>query len=366
MAPPLASLFLILAASASAADCPIPTFDDNGSPRPRLPAEHASCALMQSVKPEYDRLVRTAGLVPAPSFSFHPSAESNAYYFDKLDAVRINYGFAAERPTLAQIRTVLAHELGHAVQARGPEGRERRALFDRLQALDRSGRLEPRHMQEWADFSRRYEAQADGIAQQLLATAGFPAATARVGTQQYFGCGNDLAAPLTTHPSGARRVINTTFGQSILDRNATALASPGFFDGARARGGGATVGAGLRPGRFTPAVKLSDFDAQGRLLPGRLVAGRMRVPMPHAGPGPNPVRGMAYAANGVLRRMEPSLRRSVDAIARRESVTQKVLTICRTGDSDALARDFGVSGWTRRIAADKARKAAEWLGSWLP
>lgn len=346
MATPLAGLLLISALAAGAEQaCPLDWVD----PPPRVALYGAGepvCARALALRGDFEKLLAAAKLRAPVTLWFHPLLVENASYLEAERRLTVYYGFML-RSTRTGLLYVLAHELGHAVQADGPGGAERARAWTRRMAAKRHGAFDAQEQARWSGFSRRHEAQADAIAQELLAAAGFPPDTARRGEQSTVGC--SLARdPGPDHPADAQRAMNLSLGEELLARPKGALSGPveGFFDGALARVGLADPAA---PG-LQPRSRLSDFDGDGRLMPGRLVAGDLNIAVPV--PGAPAVTAVLGAAQWGLvdTLVKPAFAAAVDRLARQRTTALLTLRACGAAEADELAEQGGVWAWSRRIA----------------
>lgn len=345
----------------ASADCLVVQFAENGE-RIAFPAGDAYCAKLLSLRTDFDRLSRAAGFSDGELIlALNGGNEVNGYF--SAPYVIVTRGYLAGNLSPQTIQTTLAHEIGHGVQDRGPERVESEALWARLQA---SGRWEVK--QEWLAFSRRYEAQADAIGQELMARAGYPPMNNRRGTEALFGCQGaaSVSESASAHPSFAHRLINLTLAHTLLsDPSKVGTAMNGgegrFFDGNSApRGDPRSLPRSNVPIPYQQAVGLGDFDAGGRLLPGRLASAGMRVPLPPPGAGAVRETLQHAVVSAVDYWVAEPFRAAVDHVAKAVPVGRRVLEACGTPLAAKLAEDFGVWGWSRRIAENAARRSMAW------
>lgn len=368
MAAPLAGLMLIFAVSAPAASrCPIPLLDPQSFARTDIAADDPDCAAVQQLLPLLAPLREKAGFGEADvPLVVLKDSQANAFFrCENPSFLGVTRGFLHSGQTVDSKRYVLAHELGHAIQCRGPERREYAALAEktRKEKLARHGREFFEVIDAWAAFMRRYEGQADGIAQQLLISAGYPAETARLGAEGYFACSKSLDASVD-HPAPAQRLINASFGQELLAKHvrvAEAAGSVAFDGGVLRRGGADGPVDSPAPPAFTPAVKLSDYDDKGVLKAGRFVASDLRVPPPPPGAGIAREVVQAAAASVVDYWIVRPFAAAVDGLMRGSSATEGVLAACGTPQARVISEDASVWAWTKRLAREGALKVVDWL-----
>ncbi|MDD5303417.1 MAG: hypothetical protein PHS14_09940 [Elusimicrobia bacterium] len=346
--------------------CPVLMLDPAGSAYVDLAESDPDCVAAGKMLPLFARLREKAGFAEADlGFILMKNPDVNASFDRKKPpSIRVNTGFLRGGPNADSALYVLAHEIGHAVQDRGPEGRE----YDALAAATarekrvRDGREFFAVLDAWDAFTRRYEGQADGIAQQLLVEAGYPVETGRKGSERFFGCSKSMEG--RDHPAPAQRLINASFGQELLAKHARAAAAAGAvaFDGGVLRGGGAD-GPVVQPAppAFKPAVRLSDYDDKGALKVGRFVASRLSVPPPPPGAGSARVLVQAAAASVVDYWIVKPFEAAVNGLTRGSSATETVLAACGTPEAARISEDAGVLAWTGRLAREGARKAVGWL-----
>ncbi len=286
----LAALFIVIAAiPASAENCPVPM---HLAPTvikipPPLNAEDPACVNAVSLVPHFQRLAAFAGFAPGQlTLSILVgSGEENARYW--LNSITLDDSYLRRHPREAPVFLVtISHEIGHAVQERDGD----RAWVDQE---TRAGR--------YLSASRRAEAHADAIGQRLLLLAGYPPIQTRA-AEQRFGC-NRIAATeddpsWRTHPEdrdrwangiiAQRRVIDSLPAErrAALERLAGGGAETldAAFTGALLRGGQDPALPARGPVRFESPYRITDFDNNGRLMPGRLASSdlRLRPPPPDA------------------------------------------------------------------------------------
>ncbi len=385
MATPLASLVLSLAAVAGAlqtpADQPLPdgaavcdvaVLDPSTKSLRPTAADSPECRAVMGLQAPFKKLRDRAGFDERSLRLLIVADQSRNAIFTRYAPppspgfVGLYIGFLQDTTSSHTGKVmILAHEIGHAVQDQRPEQAERlrrwAQMFKRNPGATSLATLPEDERQEWLAFNRRYEAQADGIAQQLLAESGYPVVTGRAGAENYFGCTNPAVA--STHPAPRQRVVNAAFGQELIARHALENAENVRFDGAGVRRGlGGPIRA-ARPGpqTFTPLAQLSDYDTQGMLLPGRLASSDLRVRVPPRDAGPVREFAQRVAASAVDFWIADPFYEAVNKVAQRGRVTAAVLAACGTPLAEELSRDLTTWGWTKRIAENGALRATAWL-----
>lgn len=367
MAPPLAGLALAFLAAWAAAlapeePCPVPLVDPREQAIRQLGAGTQTCADILEVLPHFEKLRAKAGFTPDEfQLVMRLDNADNATFFPLQPFyLSVNTGFLTRDPDRGRIVWMVAHELGHALQWRRPEGELYRALRDKVNGKARGPQDPPPELDpEWLAFSRRYEAQADGIAVQLLVEAGYPADLSRQGQESFFGCGNP--APARTHPAPPQRLVNSGLGQELIARHALEQLEDRAFDGSRARAATAAKPAPGATRPFEPVARLEDYDPQGRLLPGRLASADLRIPVPP--PDAGAVRGFLQeaAASAVDFWLADPFKAAVDRVAMDNQATEAVLAACGTPEAAELSRRMSAWGWMWEIAENGAVRAAAWL-----
>ena len=214
--------------------CPVPDVDGGGGFFGRaLPASDPACAAILSYVPPLNALKEAAG-IPAASWRIglqRFSQYENMYLSaPQANLVIVTVPFLTRFPSPSPaVLFSMAHELGHAVQAR------------RVSDWDPAA-----PEQEQDRISRHFEAHADAVAIDLLARAGYPPSLAAKGLEELLSCDairNDRPGPASSpHPSARVRWLNVH--RLLADRGTPAAAA----------------------GPYKPAVQPSDFDDEGRLI----------------------------------------------------------------------------------------------------
>ena len=218
--------------------CPVPDVDGGGGFfRRSLPATDPACVAILSYIPPLNGLKQAAG-IPAGSWRIglqRFSQYENMYLSaPQADLVIVTVPFLTRFPSPSPaVLFSMAHELGHAVQAR------RTSDWDASAPEEEQNRL-----------SRHFEAHADAVAVDLLSRAGYAPSLALTGLEELLSCDairGDGAAPASSpHPSARTRWLNV---RRLLS------------------GRGPAGPAEKTP--YKPALQPSDFDDSGRLvLPG--------------------------------------------------------------------------------------------------
>lgn len=380
MATPLALLalasFIATAASsaqtpsaAGTARCPINLYEwytEDGVTKVRnlpLAASAVECVEVLKILPDFLKLREKAGFDESSvSLVLKKETSRNAYY--RKPFILLNTGILLELLPPSTLRWTLAHELGHAIQREGPEWSESVSMSARMDELKARNSVKPEDTEAWLAFNRRYEAQADGIAQQLLSAAGYPAGVYRRGTENFFSCSSETANA-TTHPAAGSRLVNASLGRDLLNKKnalTDATTAARAFDGTGLLTQGAAPAAqGRVPAVFQPIARMSDYDDSGRLLPGRLATKDLRIPVPPPASGRIRETLQLTAASFVDFWIADPFQAAVNHIARDRAVAQAVLTACGTPKAEELSADFGVTGWTKRIALDAVRRVIDWF-----
>lgn len=343
MTAPLAVVLLsLLAASASAAQCPVPLYDAEWKTSLPFPDSDPDCALVKVLLPDYARLRDRAGFtaktLPLVTLKYE---QFNAFHSGEKKSVAVTTGFLHGKRDVYVALNILAHEIGHAVQDRGPEGVEKKKVWAEVLEMQKDSDYQARNV--WAEFQRRYEGQADGIAQQLLAEAGYPAGTARMGTQRVFQCDLETVS-WNTHPAGGRRIVDATLSERYIGRLAKARAAVTgvqFEGGERGDASGTTT--------FTPLVKLDDYGSHGELMPGRFVASDLKLPPPPPGASPRARKRDAEARAAWERLVVKPFAAAVDEVALESSTTDRILESCGTKGARDQAEDEGLTTWLVRV-----------------
>lgn len=382
---PLAALLLLLSAPpAPGADL---TLDPEPVPMPAMepcsvpiinrglgmtlgsPASTPTCRSATALLPDFARLRETAGFGP-DDLRFAVDAgerKANASYLEKV--VTISVPFLKDETMGLNARLMaIAHEIGHAVQDRDKlidwRNEPRTAFVQRARNLNPVPAFEG--SPEEAEFmarSRRLEAHADAIGQELLLAAGYTADVFARGEAEFFGCHGveTLEGDGRTHPVDAQRYINSnlTGGALANERARAALKNQTDFAGRPAPGDAVAAAATLKP--FKPNASLHDYDDDGRVLPGRRIAQILQVPLPPPDAGPIRRHATLIAYSTVDYWLVKPLREAVNRLSTQDGVATQVLASCGNPETLTAAEEFSVGGWTRRIAADAASRMTRWL-----
>jgi hypothetical protein len=370
MRPLLLLVSLALAPAARAADCPVPMVNPAGA---SVPLDEASPFGRDAsgLVGDFEKLRHAAGFGPGTLlFGVNDSSEVNAFYVQP-GRVLVNTGFLAAPNLKRNARLMaLAHEIGHAVQDRDGDMGWKNAPFQAFYA--RGGReADFASSPEGAEYYRRnrqFEAHADSIGQELLDRAGYGAGVFAGGSIDLAG-GCQTAASLrespTTHPLYADRQI----GQAVRQAMQASARARGASDNLSAALAAPTRSAGLVPSAgpvpasaprpYVPAAKIGDYDGNGRIQPGRLAAESLRIPPPPPGAGPVREHATWIAGSFVNRWVAEPFRAAVNRLTRQERFAATVLESCGNPQALAAQEDYGVFGWSKRIAAEEARSAAK-------
>lgn len=272
----LACLLLPALARAQAPGAPEPPkceFPVYGPEFPEgMPADDARCARIRAYKDVFVKL-RDAASFTDEELKFFvtpvlalPGAP-NAVFHGPMSEVSVNWGFVEGfAPGDAAVATMLAHEVGHAVQFR--EGWIPRTYGEKLE-------------QSSAD-ARRAEAHADLVGRELMQRAGFEPSLVQAGQERVFGCAVIQAGMESArrHPAPSQRWLNSVRANSPnfvgrVERAARELAeadpeaAAAHFDGSTAGPGAYAVPKTRAPehrGKYFPSHRLGDLDTQGRLI----------------------------------------------------------------------------------------------------
>lgn len=254
----LSAALLAPALARAEGGCPVEAFDALPSAPAALAASDPLCAKASALLPDFERLRAAAGVPESIPLRVDVSAGANhrGRYWGSFLSLK---GWFMRSPVPDdRFRAVIAHELAHAVQARGPESREKAALREKL--LPRLSVGEAGAWEEWWTFGRRYEAQADGIAQQILRKAGYPDAAYHA----FFECSR-TGKRGAEHPSFPVTRLNMALVQEYLALLSRTEVEGAYFDGSAIR----IRGPEPEPGDarlFRPAIPLSRYDAEGRFM----------------------------------------------------------------------------------------------------
>lgn len=367
-----AVLFVAAPPGAAAGPCVVPTHSDD----PRTGAVSfddatVECRVASSHLSDVARLRAAAGFdATTMKYMIVADDSSNAYYHD--GGIYMHSGYLREAGMTPEARlATIAHEIGHGVQDKMGKlawSREPRAAYFKRAGADATveGYAASPEFKDAMARSRRIEAQADLIGQEILVRAGYDANTFTRGRAVRFGCrdaseldGNNE----TTHPASAQRWVNTAINRGTV---ATDRGGKTAVNMAAMLGGGArlpemeqpTQESLLKPRAYTPAAAIEDFEDSGRLKPGRQVAARFVVPPPSDDAG-FVSRHATYIAGSVMDfYVAEPLRGAVDRIAARKSVAVQTLQACGTPQAERFEDSWGTTGWVARVAADWAKNLA--------
>ncbi|MEK7857705.1 MAG: hypothetical protein AAB320_01065 [Elusimicrobiota bacterium] len=354
---------LPLRAASAPEACPFKAHSPDGSPHP---IEDRLCGRLKAFERHIKRLTAAASFGAKELSYFQPltadpASAINAWYHPSAHSLEVSWAFleAFEGDAPAAIDT-LAHEIGHAVQ-------DREGAFD----WDEEGKPEEEVLQR----SRVIEAQADAIGTELLSRAGYPASTSQASNEQFFDCTvirGDKDAVGKNHPAPTQRWLNSLKGKEhlasgtlrvgriesrlneTLGRSETGAAA--VFDGAAARSGETPAFLPMGADSFKPKAGLNDFDAHGRLLPGRMASADLRAKAPP--PNSGAVRQHAYYIRAsYLDRAADAWQKAVDWAATSAPAADLAVQACgkASGQTYGEAVSYGAKDWAKRAAEDVAR-----------
>lgn len=297
--PALTALLLVAAAFARAepADCPYQILlkEKAGLAAP----SKAECAFLVGIEADLARLAQAASFAKGKvtlSRTIFIEPYFNAYA-DSNGFVGVNDKFVKKllynRPAAVW---VLAHEVGHLVQYRDGEGAKR----DEVWKSTGGGKA-------WNDFNRVFESQADRIAGELMARAGYPVRDA-ASVDAALG-GPDFALRSEhTHPANGIRWLEALKQQERLEesqhvaarlavhrRTRALMARPVFDRDPNIRadddhstpmqwGWSQKAASYAYPEKYAAATKLEDLNAQGRLTAQKYPVFAVEVPPLSAAP----------------------------------------------------------------------------------
>lgn len=297
----VAFLFLALPVLAAPApeDCPFKYIPKEKDAEWLVPPK-AECDFLTSLEADVAKLAAAAGFAKtqAALSRFAPVEPHFNAYADAGEVI-VNDKFVKRlirnRPAALW---VLAHEVGHLVQYRDGEGAKR----DEVWKSTGEGKA-------WNDFNRIFESQADRIAGELMARAGYPVRDAAA-VEAALG-GDDFALRSEhTHPANGIRWLEALKQQQKLEvdqhlaarqavsRRARALMSrPAFDRDASVRedndnrtpmewGASARAAPYAYPKKYAAGAKLEEFNAQGRLTSKKYPVFAVDVPPLSAAPAP--------------------------------------------------------------------------------
>ena len=363
--PLLAALLLAAPLGAAAGNCPVPMTDGPGEPALPFDAASPACRAAVALIPDFDKLRAAAGFKAVDlSFSVDPDAVSaNAYYLTK--GVWIGTAYLIDpRYKRAALVATLAHEIGHAVQDRDGQVAWSNAPGEAYSA--RGGDTDSEEFtaspegQEYLARSRRLEAHADSIGQELMLRAGYPADMFLRGHAQDSGCQGleGLRDKVRSHPAPTQRFVNAAMtGGALANGRArkTALELSTSLGGGPAR---EAWTAPVEPSPYRPAASLEDYEDRGRMKPGRRAAETLRVPLPPRDAGPVREHASLIAISAVDFWIAEPFKSAVNRLTDEDRVSSRVLAACGKPQAAELNEDFSAFGWAKRVAADAARRLA--------
>lgn len=352
--------------TAAAGPCVVPTrSDDPATAWYSFDDSTVECRVAASHLADVAKLRAAAGFDESTLKYYIVQEDSvNAYY--QKGAIHMLSGYLKSDFTREARLATLAHEIGHAVQ-------DKQGKFDWAEEpfqafLKRVAGQDPRPKfegtPEWKEGqarSRRMEAQADLIGQELLVRAGYDADTFTRGRANRWGClglsdlylrGED------THPRSAQRWVNAAIGRgTVVGRNGNEAAQKLAAE----ISAGSTLpefeqppAGAYAPRPYTPSVSLEDFNEVGRLKPGRQLAARLSLAPPPPDAGFVRTHATYIAGSVVDFYVAAPLRGAVDRIAEGRSVAVQTLKACGTPQAERFEEDWGTAGWIGRVARDWA------------
>jgi len=342
------ALLALTAPHAAAQECPIPVRAVNDLVFFPLNNSSPSCRAARDLQPDFDKLVAAAGFRPGELTLWIDSAikEVNAIYLP--GKVLLTTAFLKDETRGRDARVMaIAHEIAHAVQ-------------DRDKLIEWRGRPGDA---EYLTRSRKIEAHADAIGQELMVRAGYPADAFTLGTEEYFGCqSQQLREETATHPTPAQRFVNNAM---VAGTEANARAHAALEVYASQFGQASAQAPDLPVQPFTPAARITDYNDQGQLLPGRRIAESLGFglsrppPSPDSGPA-NLVAGTAASlwSSALDRFFVAPFTAAVDELSSDPSFVNRVFAACGTPETAELTENFGVMDWIKAIAANASRRAA--------
>lgn len=365
---PLLAAVLSLSAplTAAAGPCVVPTHtDDPRTGSISFDDSTVECRVASSHLTDVARLRAAAGFdATTMKYMIVADDSSNAYYYQ--GGIYMHSGYLREAGMTPEARlATIAHEIGHGVQDKLGKlawSREPRAAYFKRAGGDATveGYAASPEFKEAMARSRRIEAQADLIGQEILVRAGFDANTFTRGRAVRFGCrdASELGTEGdTTHPVSAQRWVNTAISRGTVaaDRgNKAAVNMAAMLGGDLKRLEAPSTDAGYKARPYTPAASVEDFEDSGRLKPGRQVAARFVVPPPADDAG-FVERHATYIAGSVMDfYVAEPLKGAVDRLAARKSVAMQTLQACGTPQAERFEDSWGTSGWIARVAGDWA------------
>lgn len=364
---PLLAVLLLGARPAAAQTCAVPTWVEPGTPSTAavvFDSASPECVAASSLSADFAKIRAAAGFTSAMlAFYIDPDPEENAYYL--MNRVAFNAGYLRSNiPREGRLAT-LGHEVGHAVQDQTKKFAWRDEPWQayRARAGDSATWAAFQQAPESAEYyarSRRLESHADLIGQELLTRAGYDPNTFTRGRAARFGCGADLLTVRDdTHPPTAQRYVNAAMGRGALSSNRARREADRIMEGLggprRLPGGELATPV---PVAYSPSARVEDFDATGRLRPGRAAAEALRVPDPPRDAGPVREHAQFIAGSVVDFWIARPFQAAVDGLAERRAIASRAIAACGTPEASRFAEEYGTAGWIRRIAADWAANLA--------
>lgn len=343
--PLAAALLCALVSAAAALPCAVPLKAAPGRPAQPFESSSPACLAVKTLTRDFARIRVTAGFTADQlELSVKPDTSTvNAFYVP--GGVQMTLAFVNKTDITHEGRLmVIAHEIGHAVQ-----DREGTIAWKNEPVVEFNGTRErgipwlksPEHL-VYLERSRKVEAHADAIGQELLQRAGYSTDLFGKGSASFFGCRTlaDFERSPRTHPVDAQRYLNTAMTNGALAAERARKAASGRF------------ASSPMPAPFVPAAKITDYAADGGVRPGRRAAAVLAVPPPPPDAGPLRRGVNAAAAKFVRENIAVPFGRAVDGLSERNHVAASVLKACGTEEASGFDEDFGVLGWTSRLAAD--------------
>lgn len=342
------ALLVLCALRATATDCPIPVRVANDMVLIPLHNSSPSCRSARDLQPDFDKLVAAAGFRPGDLTLWIDSAgqEVNAVYLP--GKVLLTTAFLKDEVRGRDARVMaIAHEIAHAIQ-------------DRDKLIEWRGRPGD---EGFLARSRRIEAHADAIGQELMVRAGYAADAFTSGTGDYFGCqSRQLREDSATHPTPAQRFVNNSI---IAGTEANSRARAALARHAREFGEASAQAPEPPVQPFTPSARITDFNDQGQLMPGRRVVESLGLgqnrPPPSPGAAPSNIVAAGAAAlwtSALNRFFVTPFSTAVDQLSSDPSFINRVFAVCGAPGAAELNENFSVMGWIKAIAANASRRAA--------
>ncbi len=363
---PLLAAVCLSAPASAAVPCAVRSWaPDNTVSDSAFEASSPVCAAAMELLPDVERLRRAAGFDETSlAYLIHLEDTANAYY--QSGKIGINAGYLTSSHARVARLASIAHEVGHAVQDK--TGKFLWANEPKTAHASRAGAGAFEDSPAYAEYRarwRRLEAQADLIGQELLAAAGYDPRLLRAG-REAVGCGTEEGFGISTgdtHPADAQRYVNAAIAGEVAARERARREAEGLAGRMRTAAvpGDPLAAARAEPVRtYSPSVRVEDIDDNGRLKPGRRIAGALRVPAPPAGAGVLREHAQFIAGSVVDYWVAEPFRKAVDRIAENASAQSRILAFCGTSGAEQFAEEYGTMGWIRRVArnwtADLVRK----------